>query len=1274
MTNCNKNTNPLHHNGTSQAQRLLPGMDKNKFALVDEKDYSDWIVFASEIAAYINYYDSTNNVSGNWQVFFSSDISARLGIIAIQDIDRYRIEIKERLDFIRDDNHQSSIITVKIKLNELFSAVLTLCKALDEIQLKLPVETTLKSTLLNLIKTKLAPALKKLIAYHAAANDSLHEYLNHSFLSTWKILNKPLTDATVIISTDGLSDNWLFETDKTNWNDYVNSIEKDDSVFNNPLTGVSNDYLSIEHAANHNLFIGIFDICLTSYTSIKKEAESELLKAFESYDAHTAHYALFLSFLKLFRFAQNHGNTITQRHLDFYYREVLKFQPRPALANHVHVLGEVAKQVDDYLLAAGTILKAGKDSLNNDVVYTLDSDTVLNKARIAQLKTYFKYNAGDKAHEPGTTKVMQNNEGRVFASPVANSDDGRGAELTSKYKEWHPYVHKVYADDAFQSFAMPKVQLGFALASHYLYLTEGERKVYIRLVTNPSAFLDGKKIECWLTTEKEWYKVNTPVVNSQDKKLSDKLTACTEISFTIPGSDPAIVNYNAAVHGGLFNCALPVLKVYLINEDTSVYEYDAIKDLIVTQVEIRVEVGMEDNYNQKGLKNLLISNDFGALDVSKPFLPFGSQPRKDAGIVIGHKEIFSKKNASVKLNIEWADLPGDFKDINYNSNYSSSIDSTTGLYSYFKNSDVTPYYPNVLPYFLQSGFWDNHIGNPASEIPEKEIFNMTASKVQVSFTDLLIPENAVFDSSKNDEYLFNAASVNGFLKLGLNGDFGHSNYLKDLSTYLVEKSKSDHYDKAVGVEPTEPYTPKIKSLYASYSAYTVNGIADISTYTTREIRFFHLYPFGEGEQHKYLNPTGDVFLLPQFKHTRSGNPTSHCGEFYIGIENLEPGQAVSILFQVMEGTTDPKLVKPPEHLHWAYLVNNQWVEFESNEYSDSTQDLVQSGIIAFAIPKTATANNTILPAGYVWLRAAISEAAEAVCKLLSVDAQAAVATFSDNKNAEDFLNSPLAAGTISRLKTPDAAVKKISQPYSSFGGRQNESSDHFYFRVSERLRHKSRAITIWDYEHMVLEAFPEIYKVKCLNHTQIEDGFYNEVKPGHVSIITIPTLQNSNDADPLKPYTQQSVLTNIKNYLKKKISCFVNLHVRQPQFEEIKMEFSLKLYDQFKDFNFYSVKLQEEITQLLSPWAYGNPSSIDFGGKVNKSVLINFIEERYYVDYITDVYMYVKINDLTEESSDRDEILASTARSILVSVSAPKHIIHPLTKNGESIPAQCLDS
>ena len=498
---------------------------------------------------------------------------------------------------------------------------------------------------------------------------------------------------------------------------------------------------------------------------------------------------------------------------------------------------------------------------------------------------------------------------------------------------------------------------------------------------------------------------------------------------------------------------------------------------------------------------------------------------------------------------------------------------------------------------------------------------------------------------------YNINSNKGFLKLTLKDGFGHTAYQKQLTLYLIDKARTT---PAGLTEPTEPYTPLIESLSLHYKAAVSSEISDAGDYEGRELQFYHLYPFGEAEQHSALSGESEIPLLPHF-----AGDNENKGELYLGIENLQTGQGVSLLFQVLEGTSNPLLDKPERHVTWNYLSDNIWKKFSDQSVTDYTGQLVQSGIISFVIPADAGTENTILDPGYIWLRAAVEEQAEAVCKILSVDAQAAVVTFVPNNNAPDLQNTALPAGSISRLKEASSAIKKIKQPYPSFGGRSAETSEQYFTRVSERLRHKSRAITIWDYEHLILEAFPSIHKVKCLNHTMYSGSDYNELAPGHVTIITIPDLINRNDTNPLRPYTNQNILEQIETFLKKKISCHVKLDVRHPQFEEVRLEFKLKLFNGL-EFNYYSELLQREITEFLTPWAYGKVTDIVLGGKVHKSVLINFIEERSYVDYITEVKMFHRVDEGLSESSDTDTIEASTARSVLVSAPSSKHIIYDL--------------
>jgi YD repeat-containing protein len=91
-------------------------------------------------------------------------------------------------------------------------------------------------------------------------------------------------------------------------------------------------------------------------------------------------------------------------------------------------------------------------------------------------------------------------------------------------------------------------------------------------------------------------------------------------------------------------------------------------------------------------------------------------------------------------------------------------------------------------------------------------------------------------------------------------------------------------------------------------------------------------------------------------------------------------------------------------------------------------------------------------------------------------------------------DAPILAGSALKSpeprKSPDTAGSVVL-PYDSFGGRVAEDDSTFYTRVSERLRHKDRAITLFDYERLVLEEFPEIYKVRCLNHTVVDPDLFD---------------------------------------------------------------------------------------------------------------------------------------------------------------------------------------
>ncbi len=290
-----------------------------------------------------------------------------------------------------------------------------------------------------------------------------------------------------------------------------------------------------------------------------------------------------------------------------------------------------------------------------------------------------------------------------------------------------------------------------------------------------------------------------------------------------------------------------------------------------------------------------------------------------------------------------------------------------------------------------------------------------------------------------------------------------------------------------------------------------------------------------------------------------------------------------------------------------------------------------------------------MPTGKTWIRATVETGVDAVNQIIGVHAQAFPVVMSDNRNDPALGALPLPAGTIAKLINPVAAIKKVEQPYATFAGSAKEGSIAYYNRTSETLRHKGRAITQWDFERILLQQFPHIHKIKCLNHLRYEpgttDSIYRELAPGHVTLISVADLRQLNGVNHLRPYTSLADLTAMQEYLSGRTTCFAEVHLRNPQFEPVKASFKVRFHTGF-DKGFYKKQLNQDIVQHLSPWAFDNGISIEFGAEMSKSVLINFIEERVYVDYLED---FVLSNIVDATQNDVETVRPTKQVSILVS-------------------------
>jgi hypothetical protein len=447
--------------------------------------------------------------------------------------------------------------------------------------------------------------------------------------------------------------------------------------------------------------------------------------------------------------------------------------------------------------------------------------------------------------------------------------------------------------------------------------------------------------------------------------------------------------------------------------------------------------------------------------------------------------------------------------------------------------------------------------------------------------------------------------------------FGHHQY----PTLLTERAINQATQTGDQTLPNPPYTPEIRSLSLDY----------VSTYATTRTELglheqvFQIAPFGNIE----VSASGtDFHILPQLIRDEDladlTGELGYKGFFYLGLEGFDPPRSVSLLVKTAEGTAELESEFQPSDIRWTYLSQDDWKEIEADDLLvENTRSFRQSGIISFNIPGDATQEHTLMPAGLHWIRAEIMNGGSVVNKVIDVRAQATLASLDISEDDEadqfnDHLGQPLAAGKIEALLKRKGAVKSVKQEYVSFNGRQSEQGNTFYTRVSERLRHKNRAISAWDYEHLVLEAFPSVFKVRCLNH--LRDLQYEA--PGALTLIVVSNLRNQNAGDLLKPRTSETQLAAIADHLRSfSLSPFVDLKVENPIYEEILVDFQVAFYPEY-DPGFYINVLNQEIVRFLSPWAFEEGKDIQFGGKIYKSDIQGFVESREYVNHITNFKVF----------------------------------------------------
>lgn len=970
------------------------------------------------------------------------------------------------------------------------------------------------------------------------------------------------------------------------------------------------------------------------------------------------HLVLFLAYLKLFQNLQGDLNQLTERHLRYYYETELGLQRRAASADDVHVVFELARNGAPTLISAGTLLDAGKDDKGRPLTYATQNELVVSAATISGIRRL----------------VMEQDRRRNRRFFVA--DGFTDLEGPGKFTFGRGQLDL----DATQRF-MTEAPLGFAVAAPILSLAEGERTITLLAhLAVPSAAAPviaqsiGHALDVTLTGAKGWLAADSVQASLLDDDGSGK--PALSLTVTLGDAAAAVVAFDPALHGPGPSLGRPLLRC-LIKGDTGIYE--TLDRLVVEKVELSVDV--------KGVRTLVVQNVDGPLNASQPMPLFGSQPQIGAPFYIGSAEVFGKRLTSLDLHLEWKSPPADLYD--HYSQYFDSTDSflKDNLNTFFQADLDLLYDRSFRPLLVNQVLFKPVATDPRKiSAPASAFDSAFAGSQYLEQPDLEQPDS--FDPGKKFGFvrlvLTNPTRIDlsAFASTVPFEAFGHSAFSRRYTNQAIALSKWTTAPPEKPVLPNEPYTPVLKGVSLDYSATADLVPGDVHSAGA----FLIVGPFGA----KRAGVRAAARVVPQID-----GQAALC----LGIEHMQPPATLSLLFQIDVGTATSAEVLKPGDTEWSYLAGDAWEALSSSSVLiDSTEGFQKPGLIAIAVPRDASLDHDSLTSGLVWLRALIQRAPESASRTVDVKPTAALARFQPGvgltiEDYEQHLLTGLPAGTITRLVQRNANIQRVQQPDPSFDGRGHEGSPEYFQRSSERLRHRNRAVTAWDLERLVLEAFPEVFKAKCLPHTDATGSF----KAGHAALVIVPNVRRTGAINVLEPRPGAVLMEEIEEHLAGLTSPFATVHAIQPVFERLRVEANV-VFNAGRDPGYYAGVLNDDLRRFLSPWAYQDGEDILFGARIYRSDILAFVEGRDYVDHLTDLKLYhsfdgpsrdgigsmrigvdffirAKPRPAIAEMTIGDDFVvgrgvevAETTQPQAILVSHPQHLITPIASGAEVCP------
>lgn len=1171
---------------------------------IDDRDVLDFILFIKEYSKGVHFYNKKNKIDGTWYELLKSDETFLIAEISKFDILNFNVH---RVNLIKKYDEIFSKEGKKLVFIEFFNATLALFKQVNEWYLD-----ALKNNLTqesSLIETELETAIQQKLS--ALANDFI--------AITIGFVEKKILDKNVSKKFKNFNAIWKLDSDFLIDNLKVSDFSENDLNFAfKKLTLIFNPTYEIAH-------------------NLVSKSKKLFLKSLYDNDNHKAHIGLLFSFLELFKHSLDDLNSFTKKHLDLYFKNILKLKHLEASPTKVFVSLEIDENIDFLNINLGSVLKAGQMESGEDILFSIDENIELNNIALCHISTFFLSENKIFDHESSFNLISG-----LYSKIHASNQDEVAAFNSEK-----TYFSSLGEEQIFLSnedMNMEKAKIGFMLASPVLNLSKSDRTIdidfkftidsikylsdlIIDIAQNKNTseeaifdeiFMNAFQIE--YTAEEEWISVSNYHVFSP----SDWSTGVIRITIVLDKTFPDMVAYNSKIHDSQIESELPILK-FILNQDSFYNPYSFLNSMEVYKIDLSVKVE-----NLKKFK-CYVNNE--EVDIKSEFEIFGATPKKGSNLVLGTEELFNKKIN--ELSISW-----DYKNLN-------SLNDT--LEAYYKEYDLGI---KTDSFKVKISALSN-FQYPISENLELvyDLFDQTENGfVHHNKTLNTIPVDALeikpnYQLKHTDFEDFSNDMETGYIKIQLiEPDFAFGVDLYEKVFNKITQESLQVKPKKVGVDmlkfPNEPYAPTISDLVVNYKAHS-SLIFNQSLFSENDFEeenaFYLISPFGVENTFSKTSVAKNT-IVESFNYE---------GELILGFDTGKQSFQLNLLFEIVK--SENQNYEFTRKIDWYYASAEGWKLLNDNYILyDQTMNLMRTGVISFKAPSDMLSRKNEFDENIFFIKACSKNKTNQFSLIRSIRTNSVSASeILNDENQGESLAIP--ADSVEGFLNPVDGIINTEQHLDAIQGKNKESDMDFYIRSSELLRHKNRPITKWDFEKFILLKFNWLSNVKCYSINK-ENNKLN------IQILCIKRIEEYQNIDNIKLSSAEK--NEIEKYLKNYTSPFSKIEIINPVFEDvwIKCKVLFKNISNGKGIQ----KLQSDFFNFVCSWLYNPSEKNKIGVKIKKLDIINFLNDRPYISFITGISLiHIKklengtqfAYDSAQSNVNNDYIEPGVHWSILV----PKH-------------------